>query len=71
MECEQHLSRPGPLVIAVRIAHAEPGPVWSADPGPRIDPRVPVVARLLGFDVVLADDAGRPRSADACPSCLC
>ena len=58
MECEQHLSRPGPLVITVRIAHAEPGPGRPADTGPRIDPRVPVVARLLGFDVVLADDAG-------------
>jgi hypothetical protein len=56
-ECEQHLSRPGPLVITVRIAHAEPGPGRPADTGPRIDPRVPAVARLLGFDVVLADDA--------------
>ena len=45
-------------MITVRIAHAEPGPGRPADTGPRIDPRVPVVARLLGFDVVLADDAG-------------
>jgi hypothetical protein len=45
-------------VITVRIAHAEPGPGRPADTGPRIDPRVPVVARLLGFHVVLADDAG-------------
>ena len=58
MKCEQHLSRPGPFVIAVRIAHAEPGPGRPADTGPRIDPRMPVVARPLGFDVVLADDAG-------------
>jgi hypothetical protein len=58
MECEQHLSRPGPFVITVRIAHAEPGPGRQADTGPRIDPRVPVVARLHGFHVVLADDAG-------------
>jgi hypothetical protein len=58
MECEQHLSRPGPLVIAVRIAHAEPGPGRLADTGPRVVPRVPAVARLHGFDVVLADDAG-------------
>src|SRR5580700_6443996 len=58
MECEQHLSRPGPFVITVRIAHAEPGPGRPADTGPRIDPRVPAVARLLGFGVVLADDAG-------------
>jgi hypothetical protein len=52
------LSRPGPLVITVRIAHAEPGPGRLADTGPRIDPRVPVAARLSGFHVVLADDAG-------------
>jgi hypothetical protein len=58
MECEQHLSRPGAFVITVRIAHAEPGPGRPADTGPRTDPRVPVVARLLGFHVVLADDAG-------------
>ena len=45
-------------MITVRIAHAEPGPGRPADTGPRVDPRVPVVARLLGFDVVLADDAG-------------
>ena len=45
-------------MITVRIAHAEPGPGRPADTGPRIDPRVPVVARLLGFHVVLADDAG-------------
>jgi hypothetical protein len=45
-------------VITVRIAHAEPGPGRLARTGPRIDPRVPVVARPLGFDVVLADDAG-------------
>ena len=45
-------------MITVRIAHAEPGPGRPADTGQRIDPRVPVVARLLGFDVVLADDAG-------------
>jgi hypothetical protein len=45
-------------VITVRIAHAEPGPGRPADTGPRIDPRVPAVARLLGFGVVLADDAG-------------
>ena len=44
-------------MITVRIAYAEPGPGRSADTGPRIDPRVPVVARLLGFHVVLADDA--------------
>jgi hypothetical protein len=58
MECEQHPSRPGPLVITVRIAHAEPGPGRLADTGPRLDPRVPVVARLHGFDIVLADDPG-------------
>ena len=52
------LPRPGPFVITVRIAHAEPGPGRPAGTGPRIDPRVPVVGRLLGFDVVLADDAG-------------
>ncbi len=46
-------------MITVRIAHAEPGPGRPADTGPGIDPRVPVVARLLGFDVVLADDTGR------------
>jgi hypothetical protein len=45
-------------VITVRIARAEPGPGRPADTGPRIDPRVPVVARPIGFDVVLADDAG-------------
>ena len=45
-------------MITVRIAHAEPGPGRPADTGPRVDPRVPAVARLLGFDVVLADDAG-------------
>jgi hypothetical protein len=45
-------------VITVRIAHAEPGPGRLADTGPRIDPRVPGAARLLGFHVVLADDAG-------------
>jgi hypothetical protein len=45
-------------VITVRIAHAEPGPGRPAGTGPRIDPRVPVVARLAGFHVVLADDAG-------------
>ena len=45
-------------MITVRIARAEPGPGRPADTGPRIDPRVPVVARPLGFDVVLADDAG-------------
>ena len=45
-------------MITVRIAHAEPGPGRPTDTGPRVDPRVPAVARLLGFDVVLADDAG-------------
>jgi hypothetical protein len=45
-------------VITVRIAHAEPGPGRPTDTGPRVDPRVPAVVRLLGFDVVLADDAG-------------
>ena len=45
-------------MITVRIAHAEPGPGRLADTGPRIDPRVPGAARLLGFHVVLADDAG-------------
>lgn len=45
-------------MITVRIAHAEPGPGRPADTGPRIDPRMPVVARLHGFDVVLADDGG-------------
>ena len=45
-------------MITVRIAHAEPGPGRPTDTGPRIDPRVPVVARLLGFHVVLADDTG-------------
>ncbi len=45
-------------MITVRIAHAEPGPGRLADTGPQSDPRVPVVARLLGFHVVLADDAG-------------
>ena len=45
-------------MITVRIAHAEPGPGRLADTGPRIDPRVPVAARLSGFHVVLADDAG-------------
>ena len=52
------MSRPGPFVITVRIAHAEPGPGRPTDTGPRIDPRMPVVARLLGFQVVLADDTG-------------
>ena len=45
-------------MITVRIAHAEPRPGRLADTGPRIDPRVPVAARLSGFHVVLADDAG-------------
>lgn len=45
-------------MITVRIAHAEPGPGREADTGPRIDPRVPAVARLLGFHVVLADATG-------------
>jgi len=45
-------------VITVRIAGAGPGPGRLADTGPRIDPRVPVAARLFGFHVVLADDAG-------------
>ena len=45
-------------MITVRIAHAEPGPGRPTDTGPRVDPRVPAVASLLGFDVVLADDAG-------------
>jgi hypothetical protein len=45
-------------VITVRIARAEPGPGSAAGTGPRIDPRVPFVARLFGFHVVLADDAG-------------
>ena len=45
-------------MITVRIAHAEPGPGTTASTGPRIDPRVPFVAPLFGFHVVLADDAG-------------
>jgi hypothetical protein len=45
-------------VITVRIAHAEPGPGRAASIGPRIDSRVPFAARLFGFHVVLADDAG-------------
>jgi hypothetical protein len=44
-------------VITVRIAHAEPAPGRAAA-GPRTDPQAPVVARPLGFHVVLADDAG-------------
>ena len=44
-------------MITVRIAHAEPWPGRPSDTGPQSDPRVPVVA-LLGFDVVLADEAG-------------
>jgi hypothetical protein len=54
MECEQHLPRPRPLVITVRIAHAEPGPGRLTSTGPQADPRVPVVARPEGFHVVLA-----------------
>jgi hypothetical protein len=46
-------------VITVRIAQAEPGPGGSAVAGSRIDPRVTAVARPSGFQVVLADDAGR------------
>jgi hypothetical protein len=45
-------------VITVRVARAEPGPGRPADAGLRIDPRGPVVTRLHGFHVVLADDAG-------------
>jgi hypothetical protein len=45
-------------VITVRVAHAEPGPGRPGDTEPRINPRVPVVGRQLGFHVVLADDVG-------------
>ena len=45
-------------MITVRVAHAEPGPGRLTDTGSRTDPRVPDVARLHGFHVVLADDTG-------------
>src|SRR5208282_3911670 len=47
-----HRPRPGRR----RRPRGRPGRL--ADTGPQSDPRVPVVARLLGFHVVLADDAG-------------